>query len=219
LARSLIKRPKVLLLDEPLAALDRKLRQQTQFELVNVQEKLGITFVIVTHDQDEAMTVASRIAILDRGRTVQIGTPGEIYEYPNSVFVAEFVGEVNLFEGRVVSARRDHVLVRSAEAGCDIAADHGVEAVAGQTVWAAIRPEKIEIAKEPPPDPRVNCMEGRVHDIAYLGSLSVYHVRLASGPMARVSVANRSRLVEQPITWEDRVWLTWAPMASAILLS
>ncbi|MGF1640697.1 MAG: ABC transporter ATP-binding protein [Rhodospirillales bacterium] len=219
LARALIKRPKVLLLDEPLAALDRRLRQQTQFELVNVQEKLGITFVIVTHDQDEAMTVSTRIAIMDRGRTVQVGTPGEIYEYPNSVYVAEFVGEVNLFEGRVLLAGRDRAVVRSAEAGCDIAGNRGLDAVAGQEAWAAIRPEKIDIAKQPPADPSVNCMRGIVHDIAYLGSLSIYHVRLDSGLVVKVSVANRSRLVEQAITWEERVWLSWPAEASALLLS
>ena len=219
LARALIKRPKVLLLDEPLAALDRKLRQQTQFELVTVQEKLGITFVIVTHDQDEAMTVSTRIAIMDRGRTVQVGTPGEIYEYPNSVYVAEFVGEVNLFEGRVVVAGRDHAVVRSADAGCDIAGNRGLDALPGQEAWASIRPEKIDIAKTPPADPAVNCISGIVHDIAYLGSLTLYHVQLDSGQVVKVSVANRSRIVEQAITWEDPVWLTWRADASALLLS
>ncbi len=219
LARSLIKRPKVLLLDEPLAALDRKLREETQFELVNIQEELGLTFVIVTHDQDEAMTVSTRMAIMDRGRTVQIGTPGEVYEYPNSLYVAEFVGEVNIFEGRVDAVGKDFVRVASPESGCEIYADRGLDAVAGQTVWAALRPEKIDIAKTPPADASHNCMSGEVFDIAYLGSISVYHVKLASGKIAKVTVANRARIVEQPITWEDRVWLSWPPTASVILLA
>ena len=219
LARAVIKKPKVLLLDEPLGALDRKLREKTQFELVNIQESLGLTFVIVTHDQDEAMTVSTRIAIMDRGRTVQVGTPGEIYEYPNSLYVAQFLGEANVFEGRVVEAGKDHVRVSSPESGCDIYADRGIEAAEGQEVYAAIRPEKIEIAKTPPPDRSVNCIAGAVYDIGYLGSSSVYHVQLASGSKVKVTAANRSRLVERPITWEDRVWLFWPPSASVILLS
>ena len=219
LARALIKRPKLLLLDEPLGALDRRLREQTQFELVNIQETLGLTFIIVTHDQDEAMTVSTRIAIMDRGRTVQVGTPGEIYEYPNSLYVAGFVGDVNVFEGRVVEAGKDHVTVRSPESGCDIYTDRGIDAVPGQEAYAAIRPEKIEIGKAPPADARFNCVTGRVFDIAYLGSLSTYHVRLATGEVVKVSAANRSRLVERPITWEDQVWLWWPPSASVVLLS
>jgi putrescine transport system ATP-binding protein len=219
LARSVIKRPKVLLLDEPLAALDRRLREQTQLELVNIQEKLGITFIIVTHDQEEAMTVATRIAIMDRGRTVQVGTPGEVYEYPNSLYVAEFVGEVNLFEARVVDAGRDHVVVRSHDIDTDILADRGIDAAPGQTVWVAVRPEKIELAPTPPPRTDVNCVSGVVFDIAYLGSLSVYHVRLASGRTVKVSVANRTRLVERPVVWEDAVWLSWTPAAAVVLLS
>jgi putrescine transport system ATP-binding protein len=219
LARAVIKKPKVLLLDEPLGALDRKLREQTQFELVNIQESLGLTLVIVTHDQDEAMTVSTRIAIMDRGRTVQVGTPGEIYEYPNSLYVAQFLGEVNTFEGHVVEAGKDHVIVHSPEGGCDIFADRGINAVPGQEVYAAIRPEKIEIAKTPPDDTLFNCMTGTVYDIGYLGSLSVYHVRLESGSKVKVTAANRSRLVERPITWEDRVWLSWSRAASVILIS
>ncbi len=219
LARALIKRPKVLLLDEPLGALDRRLREQTQFELVNIQESLGLTFIIVTHDQEEAMTVSTRIAIMDRGRTVQVGTPGEIYEYPNSLYVAQFVGDVNIFEGRVIDVGKDHVTVQSPESGCEIYTDRGLDAVAGQEAYAAIRPEKIAIAKTPPAETRFNCIEGQVYDIGYLGSMSVYFVRLATGTKVRVTAANRSRLVERPITWEDRVWLWWPANASVILLS
>ncbi len=150
LARAVIKRPKVLLLDEPLGALDKKLRERTQFELVNIQESLGLTFVIVTHDQEEAMTVSTRMAVMNEGRVSQLGTPGEMYEYPASRLVAEFLGDVNVFEARVVEAGRDRVLARSEALGCDILADRGHTAVAGQTVWVAIRPEKFGLAKEPP---------------------------------------------------------------------
>jgi putrescine transport system ATP-binding protein len=219
LARALIKRPKVLLLDEPLGALDRKLREQTQFELVNIQESLGLTFVIVTHDQDEAMTVSTRMAIMDRGRTVQVGTPGEVYEYPNSLYVAQFLGDVNIFECRIIEGGKDHTTVRSAELACDIFADRGLGAVPGQEVFVAIRPEKIEISKSPPEDTRFNCISGEVYDIGYLGNMSVYYVRLETGAKVKVTQANRSRLVERPITWEDRVWLSWRPSASVILLS
>lgn len=219
LARALIKRPKVLLLDEPLGALDRKLREETQFELVNIQESLGLTFVIVTHDQDEAMTVSTRIAIMDRGRTVQVGTPGEVYEYPNALYTAQFLGDVNIFECRVLEAGKDHTVVHSPEAGNDLYADRGLDAVAGQEVYAAVRPEKIEIAKAPPADTRYNCVTGVVYDIGYLGNMSVYYVQLETGTKVKVTAANRSRLVERPITWEDRVWLWWPPAASVILLS
>ena len=219
LARALIKKPKVLLLDEPLGALDRKLREQTRFELVNIQETLGLTFVIVTHDQDEAMTVSTRMAIMDRGRAVQIGTPGEIYEYPNSLYVSQFLGDVNIFEGRVFEASKDHTTVRSPDVGCDIYADRGLDAVPGQEVYAAIRPEKIDIAKAPPSETRFNCISGIVYDIGYLGNISVYYVRLPTGTKVKVTAANRSRLVERPISWEDRVWLSWPASASVILLS
>jgi putrescine transport system ATP-binding protein len=225
LARALVKRPKALLLDEPLGALDRRLREQTQFELVNIQESLGITFVIVTHDQDEAMTVSTRVAVMDRGRTVQVGTPGEVYEYPNSLYVAQFIGDVNVFDGRVTDVGRDHVSIHCPDSGCDIFADRGIDAVVGQEACAAIRPEKIDIAKMPPcedpsgPEPTRNGVAGTVFDIGYLGSISVYHVRLDGGQTMRVTTANRSRLTERPITWEERVWLSWPPAASVILLS
>jgi putrescine transport system ATP-binding protein len=219
LARAIIKRPKVLLLDEPLGALDKKLREQTQFELVNIQESLGLTFVIVTHDQEEAMTVSTRMAIMTEGRVAQLGTPGEMYEYPTSRFVADFLGDVNVLEARVVEAGRDQVRVHSVEAGCDIIADRGGALVAGEAVWVAIRPEKFAIAKNPSPAGAANCMAGEVWDIGYLGDVSIYHVRLASGAVVRCTQANRLRLVERPITWEDRVFLSWGADASVILNS
>ena len=210
LARAIIKRPKVLLLDEPLGALDKKLRERTQFELVNIQESLGLTFVIVTHDQEEAMTVSTRMAIMNEGRVAQMGTPGEMYEYPTSRFVADFLGDVNVLEARVVEAGArpgpGPARPRPAATSSPTAAP---ALVAGETVWVAIRPEKFAIAKEPPADDAVNCMAGEVWDIGYLGDVSIYHVRLASGAVVRCTQANRARLIERPITWEDRVWLSW----------
>jgi putrescine transport system ATP-binding protein len=217
LARALVKEPKVLLLDEPLAALDKRLRDQTQLELVNLQDRLGLTFVIVTHDQEEAMTVGTRMAIMRDGHLVQVGTPVELYEYPQSRFAAEFLGEVNLLEARVVEAGASAVRVRAAAAGCDVVADRPIAALPGEPVWVAVRPEKLTLAKTPPTDTSVNCVEGEVFDIGYLGDVSIYHVRLASGAMMRATLANRLRVIERPITWEDRVWLSWGADASVVL--
>jgi len=221
LARSLVKRPKLLLLDEPLAALDRQLRERTQFELVNIQEKLGMTFVIVTHDQEEAMTMASRIAVMNNGYIVQVGTPTEVYEYPNSRFVAEFVGSVNLLEGRVAETARDHIVIETPEAGCTVFIDHGADVVPGATVWLALRPEKVSLTKldasaEASALPR-NRTSGVVKEIAYLGSVSTYLIALESGKMMRVTAPNISRMTELPITWDDRVALTWRPGAGVVL--
>ena len=217
LARAIVKRPKVLLLDEPLGALDKKLRERTQFELVNIQESLGLTFVIVTHDQEEAMTVSTRMAVMNEGRVAQLGTAGEMYEYPTSRFIADFLGDVNVLEARVVEADRDQVRMHSAAAGCEIVADRGEGILAGETVWVAIRPEKFTIAKEEPSERAANCVAGEIWDIGYLGDVSIYHVRLDSGAVVRCTQANRVRLLQRPLTWEDRVWLSWAPDASVIL--
>ncbi len=217
LARALVKRPKMLLLDEPLGALDKKLREQTQFELMNIQDELGITFVIVTHDQEEAMTVSSRIAVMDHGRIVQVATPTEIYEYPNTRYVAEFIGDVNIFEGRVESLAADHLEIFSEQAGCRVQVGHGLDTRIGSKVWVAIRPEKLNVSLQAPPDPTINCLQGEVWDIGYLGNLSIYHVRLDSGLKVTSSQTNRTRVVERPITWEDRVYLTWAPETAVIL--
>jgi putrescine transport system ATP-binding protein len=219
LARALVKRPKVLLLDEPLGALDKKLREKAQFELVNIQETLGVTFVIVTHDQEEAMTVASRIAIMNEGRIVQVGTPAEIYELPGSRFVADFIGDVNMIEGRVDEIGEQGMTIDSPQAGCTLRTDRTAAAATGQTVWAAIRPEKLRIDKEPPADRSANCVSGTVWDIAYLGDVSVYHIRLESGHVLRATAANRRRLVERPISWEEQVWLSWDADAAVVLKS
>jgi putrescine transport system ATP-binding protein len=219
LARSLIKKPKMLLLDEPLGALDKKLREQTQFELMNIQEQVGITFVIVTHDQEEAMTMASRIAVMNLGKIAQVATPSEIYEFPNSRYVAEFIGDVNMFEGRVTEAASDHVVIHSEEAGADIYVDRGLSAPDGATAWVALRPEKFDVSLDPPTDRRHNCIQGTVWDIGYLGNLSVYHVKLPNGRQVTATQANRTRLKERPITWEDKVYLSWRPDSGVVLLS
>jgi len=218
LARSLVKKPKMLLLDEPLGALDKNQRTQTQFELMNIQEETGITFVIVTHDQEEAMTVSSRIAVMDHGRIVQVSTPAELYEAPNSRYVADFIGEVNLLEGQVGQREGDHLLVQSREAGCTIQTGASGDEPLGRQLWVALRPEKVLISKDPPPDTSRNCMTGEVWDIGYLGNLSIYHVKLDSGKMVTATQANMARLIERPISWEDRVYLTWAPDAAVVLL-
>jgi putrescine transport system ATP-binding protein len=216
LARSLVKRPRVLLLDEPLAALDKKLRGETQFELMQLQEKLGLTFIIVTHDQQEAMTVADRIGVMDHGRLIQVATPTEIYERPNSRWVADFIGDVNLIEGRVADAGASATGIASAAAG-PLRGLACPDAKTGDTVWVALRPEKIRIGREPSPIGGENCVAGQVENIAYLGDLSVYKVRLDTGFVLKAAVANLTRRIERPIDWDDRVWLTWAPEAAMVL--
>jgi len=219
LARALVKRPKLLLLDEPLGALDKKLREKTQFELVNIQEKVGVTFVIVTHDQEEAMTMSSRIAVMNKGYIAQVGTPTEIYEYPNNRFVAEFIGSVNTFEGRVVESEPDHILVRSDDAGTDLYINHPAHVGPGTACWVAIRPEKIAITKEPPAEGMSarNRTTGTVREIAYLGDVSIYDVELDTGKRVRVTAPNLTRRTEMSITWEDRVYLNWQPFAGSVL--
>jgi len=216
LARALVKKPKLLLLDEPLAALDKKLREATQFELINLQEKLGVTFVVVTHDQEEAMTLASRIGVMDRGEIVQVGTPTEIYEYPNSKFVADFIGSVNMFEGRLTEDEPNYVRIQSPDLGCAIYVDHGISAAPGAAVWAAIRPEKIELTREEPPGPD-NRARGVVKDIAYMGDLSIYLVRIDSGKVVRVTLPNSVRQLSERISWDETVWLSWDSSSPVIL--
>ena len=218
LARALVKQPKLLLLDEPLGALDKRLREKTQFELVNLQEKLGITFIVVTHDQEEAMTMSSRIAVMNQGYIVQTGTPTEIYEYPSSRFVAEFIGDVNMFEGRVVEDEPDHVLIRSDEAGCDLYINHGVPMPIGTQVSVAVRPEKVLLSKDPPADGGGrNATRGIVREIAYLGDASIYIIQLHTGKTVRVTAPNVTRRVDMPVTWDDEVHLTWRPFAGVVL--
>ncbi len=210
LARALVKRPKLLLLDEPLAALDKKLREHTQFELINIQETLGVTFVVVTHDQEEAMTLASRIGVMNHGAIVQVGTPAEIYEYPVTRFVADFIGSVNMFEGRLIEDEPDYVRVKSADLGGVFHVSHGVSAAPNATVWVALRPEKIQISRDPPQGTGDNRVQGVVAEIAYLGDQSVYLVRLPGGREIRVTKPNIVRQSGgRPITWDEQVWLFW----------
>jgi len=216
LARSLVKRPKLLLLDEPLAALDKRLREQTQFELVSIQEEVGITFIMVTHDQEEAMTMSTRLGVMDHGWLRQIGTPNEIYEYPHSEYVADFIGSINKFEGRVVEVERDHILVESEEAGCELYVSHSADAPMGSQVKVAVRPEKVMIATRSP-DQKRNATKGIVKDIGYLGDVSIYHVELKSGKIVLATQPNLVRLAERPVTWDDEVYLFWRAENSIVL--
>ena len=216
LARSLAKSPKVLLLDEPLAALDKKLRGETQFELIELQAKLGTAFVIVTHDQEEAMTLAHRMAVMERGRIVQVGTPVEIYERPNSRYVAEFVGEVNLLQGRLEAVGADQAEIRR-DVGIALRVARPVEATPGATIWVALRPENMRIGRERPAEPRDNALAGTVVDVGYLGSLSVYKVRLDDGTLMKASMGNQHRSIGPAFARGDRVWLSWPPEAAIVL--
>ena len=207
LARSLVKRPKLLLLDEPVGARDKKLREHTQFELISLQDKLGVTFLVVTHDQEEAMTLASRIGVMDHGEIVQAGTPSEIYEFPSSKFVADFVGSVNIFEGKLIEDEPEHVRIGSDELGATIYVSHGISAAPEAIVWAAVRPEKIFMSTAPPGGTD-NVVRGAVQDIAYLGDLSIYLVKLPTGKVVRVTQPNTSRHAEA-ITWDQQVYLSW----------
>ncbi len=218
LARALAKAPKLLLLDEPLGALDKKLRQDTQFELMDIQEKTGTTFVIVTHDQEEAMTVASRVAVMDNGRMIQVDTPDRIYEMPNSVYVADFIGDVNIIEGAVAAKDGDKVAIAWAEGQPPLNATPASAVSVGTKVHFAIRPEKVAIATEKP-EGRANAIPGKVHDIAYLGNISTYKVEVAGGLMIKAQVANERRLARRNITWEDDVWLSFTDTAGVVLLN
>ena len=216
LARSLAKRPKLLLLDEPLGALDKKLREETQFELVKIQETLGVTFIVVTHDQEEAMSLATRIGVMNQGEIVMVGEPTDVYEFPNSRFVAGFIGSVNMFEGVVIEDEPDHVRIRSAEAGCDIHVGHGVDCAPDQTLWYAIRPEKITLSRERP-EGDANITRGMVEDIAYLGDMSVFQIKLDSGRYVRVTKANSLRGDPDAIKWDEYVWCQWGDTSGSVL--
>jgi len=221
LARALVKRPKLLLLDEPLAALDKKLREHTQFELLNIQQRLGVTFIVVTHDQEEAMTLGQRLGVMNHGRIVQVGTPSDIYESPATRFVADFIGSVNMFEGRVSDERAEGLRLECSELDCALRAERTVGCERGATVWAAIRPEKINISRQPPPaaDPGAaeNSVRGTVREIAYMGDMSIYLVQLASGKMLRVTLPNTMRGGERPIAREESVWLSWHGSSPVVL--
>ncbi|MBI2380068.1 MAG: polyamine ABC transporter ATP-binding protein [Gammaproteobacteria bacterium] len=219
LARSLAKRPKLLLLDEPMGALDKKLRERMQLEVVDIIEKVGVTCVMVTHDQEEAMTMASRIAIMSEGRILQIGKPREIYEYPNCRFTAEFIGSVNIFEGKLDENENEYVTVACPDLPAKVYVDHGISGHDNIPVWVAVRPEKICIERNKPGED-YNWAKGVVKDIAYLGDISVYHVLLPGGKKILATLANMFRYQkEEPPTWGDEVYVSWLPSDNVVVTS
>ena len=215
LARSLAKKPKLLLLDEPLGALDKKLREETQFELVNIIESVGVTCVMVSHDQEEAMAMASRIAVMSHGRVLQVGTPHEIYEYPNCRFVADFIGQANLFDGQLAVEAADRSEIETPEGMIYI--DHPTAGYVGQPVSVAVRPEKINISKQKPDGQFANVFAGKVLEIAYFGSYNTYVVQLPNGKQVKVMSANYLRFESSDITWEDEVFFLWSAEAAVVL--
>lgn len=216
LARSLVKQPKLVLLDEPLAALDKKLRERTQLELVNIQEKVGVTFVMVSHDQEEAMTMSTRIGVMNEGRIFQVGCPTEIYEYPNSKYVANFIGSINLFDGLIIEEKADYVIVKSTMLEKNLYVNHSASVPVGAQISVAIRPEKVMLSLEEPKG-GYNWTKGIVQDIAYLGDVSIYYVKLKSGKIVLATVANLVRVAERPIQWDDEVYLHWKPENGIVL--
>ncbi|CAD5366108.1 putrescine transporter subunit: ATP-binding component of ABC superfamily [Rubrivivax sp. A210] len=214
LARSLAKQPQMLLLDEPLGALDKKLREETQIELVNIIEQVGVTCVMVTHDQEEAMTMASRIAVMSEGRFLQVGAPGEIYETPATRFVADFIGNVNLMEGTLDVDEADHCVIGCADTRHYVG--HGITGTAGMAVTVALRPEKIHLSRQQPAD-EYNRAVGTIKEMSYFGSHTVYHLLLASGAKLKVSQANLQRHRDDQFTWGDQVWAHWSRSAHVVL--
>ena len=217
LARALAKKPPLLLLDEPLGALDKKLRQETQFELVDIQEKLGLTFMIVTHDQEEAMTMATRIAVMNEGKIVQVATPNSIYETPNSVYVANFLGEINLIAGNLHHLDHGGTELHWAEGKTALRVDHAFQGENGLHGTLALRPERVSISHHEPQDGLCR-VQGVINDIAYRGNLSLYYVKLANGMILKAQEANSDHLEQNQYTWEDKVWLSWRPSAGSLLL-
>jgi putrescine transport system ATP-binding protein len=216
LARSLSKGPKLLLLDEPMGALDKKLRTQMQLEVVRIIERLGVTCVMVTHDQEEAMTMAHRIAIMDAGEILQIGTPDEIYEQPNCRYTAEFIGSVNIFDGTLAEDEVDHCTIDCLDLPAPIYIGHGITGVSGQPIAFALRPEKVSMSKEKPAQQH-NLVQGQILDIAYLGSHSIYHVKLQSGKKVQVQLINDIRWGNERFTWDDQVWVYWDDDSGVVL--
>jgi len=229
LARALVKRPRVLLLDEPLSALDAKLRDQMRGELTSLQEKVGITFIMVTHDQDEALAIATRCAVMNKGVLAQVATPSDLYEFPNSRFVADFVGSVNMFEGVLEKDEQNEAVVRAAELPAPVYLDHGVTGAKGSTVWVALRPEKIEMHKraEGAAAPKLeegvpegaNVVAGVIRDIVYLGSETNYEVEIEGGRRVKTFRSNLTRYDQEDFTWDEPVWLAWHACAPAVLTS
>lgn len=216
LARSLAKRPRLLLLDEPMGALDKKLRDRMQLEVVDILERVGATCVMVTHDQEEAMTMAGRIAIMNRGKFVQIGEPEEIYEHPTTRYSAEFIGSVNLFQGLLRERQPDGLIIDSPGLIHPLKVDSDASVVDGVPVHVALRPEKVMLCDEVPAD-GCNFAVGEVVYIAYLGDLSIYHVRLHSGQMISAQLQNAYRFRKGAPTWGDEVRLCWDSDSCVVL--
>ena len=215
LARSLAKQPELLLLDEPLGALDKKLREETQIELVNIIEQVGVTCLMVTHDQEEAMTMASRIAVMSEGRLMQVGAPSEIYETPASRFVADFIGNVNMMEGSLEVDAHDHCIVTCVD--CRHYVGHGITGTEGMSVTVALRPEKINVSRQRPAEGDFNTVRGTVREKSYFGSFTVYQLALASGATLKVSQSNVERHRDDELTWGDEAWAQWSPSAQVVL--
>jgi len=217
LARSLAKQPQLMLLDEPLGALDKKLREETQIELVNIIESVGVTCVMVTHDQEEAMTMASRIAVMSEGRILQVGAPSDIYETPATRFVADFIGNVNMMDGTLVQDHADHCIIDCKDVNHYVG--HGITGTEGMSLSVAVRPEKIQLQREEPQHAYgpFNKVKGTVKDLSYFGSFTVYHLSLPSGNIIKVSESNVSRHRDEALTWGDAVWASWSPSAQVVL--
>ncbi|MFL9888212.1 polyamine ABC transporter ATP-binding protein [Paraburkholderia agricolaris] len=216
LARSLVKRPKLLLLDEPMSALDKKIRQKTQLELVSIIEKVDVTCVMVTHDQEEAMTMANRLAVMSEGRIVQTGSPSEVYEFPNSRFSAEFIGSTNLFEGRVVEDEPDYIFVESDDLDVRLHVSHGITGPLGMPVGISVRPERVRVSREKPGTPH-NWARGVVSDVAYMGSYSLYHVRLPGGKVVMSNLSSSQLMSEGALAWNDDVYVSWSSASGVVV--
>ncbi|MGF6772091.1 putrescine transport system ATP-binding protein [Paraburkholderia sp. GAS199] len=218
LARSLVKRPKLLLLDEPMSALDKQIRQRTQIELVNILDKVGVTCIMVTHDQEEAMTMAGRLAVMSEGEIVQLGTPHEVYEYPNSRFSAEFIGSTNLFEGHTVEDEPDHVFIETPDLPVRLYVSHGITGPLGMPVTISVRPERIALTRKPP-EGTYNWGKGVVTNIAYMGGYSLYHVKLDAGKTVIANVTSLALTEIDTPTWGDEVYVRWSASAGVVLTS
>ncbi|MEQ5838648.1 polyamine ABC transporter ATP-binding protein [Paraburkholderia acidicola] len=218
LARSLVKRPKLLLLDEPMSALDKQIRQRTQIELVNILDKVGVTCMMVTHDQEEAMTMASRLAVMSEGEIMQLGTPHEVYEFPNCRFSAEFIGSTNLFDGNVVEDEPDHVFIETADLPTRLYVSHGITGPLGMPVTISVRPERIALTRKPP-EGTFNWGKGVVSNIAYMGGYSLYHVKLDGGKTVIANVTSLALSEIDSPTWGDEVYVRWSASAGVVLTS
>ncbi|MCP8689774.1 ABC transporter ATP-binding protein [Marinobacterium sedimentorum] len=215
LARALARHPRILLLDEPLGALDKKLREKTQFELVNIQERLGTTFIVVTHDQEEAMTMSSRIALMRDGQIEQLDAPRRLYEFPATRYAASFIGSINLFEARVLQHSGDEIRLACDEAGAELRVRSSEKMLPGMALTLAVRPEKVRLLA--PGEQSLNQVRGRIKEIAYLGGNSIYHAELPSGKRVQFTQSNVQALAEQPLTWEQDVSLGWQPDSCSVL--